>query len=185
MSKVLFITATPTRGGNGDALISAALEMATKQGAEIHRVDIRDQDINFCQACYKCSQTGICVQKDDFKDILALIHESDAIIAEAPIYYNCMSAQMITLVNRLCCTFACKNYVLGPKKKVGVMLTCTGSDPEEMKRHVRNITSLPSVARAIRGEMIEVFTNCNSDDTCKNSEEYLKKAREIATWACN
>ncbi len=58
----------------------------------------------------------VCVQKDDFMDILRLAHEADAIIAEAPIYYNCMAAQMMTVINRLCCTFACKTYQVGPKE---------------------------------------------------------------------
>lgn len=44
-------------------------------------------------------------------DILRLAHEADAIIAEAPIYYNCMAAQMMNVINRLCCTFACKTCV--------------------------------------------------------------------------
>ena len=184
MKKVLFLNASPTVGGNGDTLIAAAMEAATACGAEVQCVNIREKHINFCQACYGCSQTGVCVQQDDFRDILALIHEADAVIADAPIYYNCMAAQMITLINRLCCTFAYRDYKLGPKKKVGVMLTCTGSEVEEMKRHVRNITVLPSVARTIRGEMIEVFTECNSNDSCSNSAEYLETARQIAKWAC-
>lgn len=78
-------------------------------------------------------------------DILRVAHEADAIIAEAPIYYNCMAAQMITVINRLCCTFACKTYQIGLKKRVGIFLTCTGRK------------CLPSVFRippAMTGEII-------------------------------
>ena len=39
---------------------------------------------------------------------------------------KCAAAQALTVVNRLCCTFACKTYQIGPKKRVGVMLTRTG-----------------------------------------------------------
>ena len=97
-------------------------------------IHVREKRIGFCRACYGCAQTGVCVQEDDFMDILHRAHEADGIIAEAPIYYNCMAAQMLTVINRLCCTFACKTYQNGPKKKVGIFLTCTGSEPEEMKR---------------------------------------------------
>ena len=110
MKNILFLTATPTVGGNGDALIGAAMEEAKEHGAKVHLIHIREKRIGFCRACYGCSQTGVCVQKDDFMDILRLAHEADAIIAEAPIYYNCMAAQMMTVINRLCCTFACKTY---------------------------------------------------------------------------
>ena len=116
-------------------------------------------------------------------DILRLAHEADAIIAEAPIYYNCMAAQMMTVINRLCCTFACKTYQVGPKKRVGMFLTCTGSEPGEMKRHVRKILPLPSVNRATSEYRTEVFTQCVSDSTCHDRPDYLERAREIARWA--
>ncbi len=183
MRKILFLTTSPTAGGNGDTLISAAMKEAQKAGAQVELVHIREKNIGFCKACYGCRETGVCVQKDDFPAILALAHEADAIVCSAPIYYNCMAAQMLTVINRLCCTFACKAYQLGPKKKVAFMLTCTGSEVEEMTRHVRNITTLPSIARTIEGEKIEVFTRCVSDDTCAKTEEYLARAREIGSWA--
>lgn len=183
MKNILFLTTTPTVGGNGDALISAAMEEAKSNGADVHIVHIREKQIGFCQACYGCAKTGVCVQKDDFMDILHLAHEADAIIAEAPIYYNCMAAQIMTVINRLCCTFACKTYQTGPKKRVGIFLTCTGSEPEEMKRHVRNILTLPSVSRAISEYRTEVFTQCVSDSTCHDRADYLERAKEISCWA--
>ena len=183
MKKVLLITSSPVAGGNGDALIEAAKAEVEKAGAKVQIVHVRQKKIGFCHGCYACEKTGVCIQKDDFMDILRQIHEADAVIAAAPIYYNCMAAQMITLVNRLCCTFACKTYQIGPKKKVGVFLTCTGSDVEEMKHHVWNILTLPSVNRAITAFQTEVFTRCGSHDTCRQTPEYLERARKIAQWA--
>lgn len=182
MKKILFITATPTVGGNGDTLIKEAMQTAKSCGAEISRVDLRDLVIHPCKACYQCAANGVCVQNDDFPGVLELIHNCDGIIADAPVYYNCMSAQAITAINRLCCTFACKSYQIGPKKKVGVFLTCTGSEPEEMKRHVSNILTLPSVNRAISEYRTEVFTNCVSSNSCRDPADYLERARQIARW---
>lgn len=116
-------------------------------------------------------------------DILRLAHEADAIIAEAPVYYNCMAAQMMTVINRLCCTFACKTYQIGPKKKVGMFLTCTGSDVEEMKHHVWNILTLPSVSRTITEFRTEIFTECISKSTCSERADYLERAKQIVGWA--
>ena len=90
-----------------------------------------------------------------------------------------MAAQMITVINRLCCTFACKTYQIGPKKRVGIFLTCTGSEPEEMKRHVKNILTLPSVSRAISEYRTEVFTQCVSDSTCRDRADYLERAERL------
>lgn len=182
MKNILFLTTTPTAGGNGDALIAAAMEEAAACGAGTNLIHVRERQIGFCQACYGCAETGACVQKDDFMDILYAAHDADAILAEAPIYYNCMAAQMMTVINRLCCTFACKTYQVGPKKRVGVFLTCTGSEPEEMERHVRNILTLPSVSRSISEYRTEVFTQCVSNSTCRERTDYLERARKIARW---
>ena len=123
MKKVLLITSSPVAGGNGYALIEAAkaeVEKARRQGADCP-----------CSAeKNRLLSRLLCLRKNrrlhSKKTILWIFcvrfHEADAVIAAAPIYYNCMAAQMITLVNRLCCTFACKTYQIGPKKKVGRFL---------------------------------------------------------------
>lgn len=183
MKNVLLIDASPTEDGNGDALIAAAMDAARNAGANAQSVNVREQRIGYCRGCYGCAKDGVCVQRDDFKGLLKLAHEADAIIAVAPIYYNCMAAQIITVIDRLCCTFAYKSYALGPKKKVAFLLTCTGSDPDEMKRHVRNITTLPSISRAISETQTEVFTGCQSAATVRETPAYLEKAKSIGMWA--
>lgn len=95
-----------------------------------------------------------------------------------------MAAQALLVVDRLCCTFACKDYPLGPRKEIGVFLTCTGLDAEEMKHHVRLIADLPSIHRSVESEHTEVFTGCGSRDTCKNTTAYLGRASAIARWVC-
>ena len=52
-----------------------------------------------------------------------------------------------------------------------------------MKRHIHNITSLPSISRAISEARTEVFTGCVSNDTCRNNEEYLAQAEALGRWA--
>jgi len=182
MKKIVCLTTSPTAGGNGDALINEAVRTVRANGAEVTRIDVRKLTVNPCRACYGCRETGVCVQKDDFAGILAALHECDGIIAEAPVYYNCMAAQALLVINRLCCTFACKTYQVGPKKKIGVFLTCTGSDVEEMKRHVNNIVTLPSIQRSVLEERTEVFTQCVTKTTCSDREDYRERARAIAEW---
>ena len=48
MKNILFLTATPTVGGNGDALIGAAMEEAKEHGAKVHLIHIREKRIGFC-----------------------------------------------------------------------------------------------------------------------------------------
>lgn len=182
MRKILFVTTSPTVGGNGDALIEAALDAALAQGAQVERVDLRNYEIGHCKACYGCAATGVCVQQDDFAPLLKKLHEADGVVLSAPIYYNCMASQAIVAIDRLCCTFACKSYQVGPKKRVAFLLTCTGSEPEEMRRHVRNILTLPSLNRAIEDFRTEVFTGCGGAATCSQSREYMALARAVGEW---
>ncbi len=109
MKKILLLTTSPTVGGNGDTLMDAAAKTAKECGAEIQRIDIRNLTIHPCKGCYGCAKTGVCVQKDDMTSALAALHECDGLIAEAPVYYNCMAAQTLLVIDRLCCTFACKS----------------------------------------------------------------------------
>ncbi|MGN1388930.1 MAG: hypothetical protein ACI4WR_04730, partial [Bulleidia sp.] len=81
----------------------------------------------------------------------------------------------------LCCTFAYRDYRIGPKKKVGVFLTCTGSEPEEMKHEVSLVLDLPSVSRWASAYQTEVFTHCR-DDSCRTEESYQKRAEAMADW---
>ena len=184
MKKVLLLTTSPTAGGNGDALMAAAEKAAAECGAEVQRIDIWNLTIHPCKGCYGSAKTGVCIQKDDMAAVLTALHECDGLIAEAPVYYNCMAAQALLVIDRLCCTFACKRYQVGTKKKIGVFLTCTGSDEDEMKHHVQLIVDLPSIQRSVEAERTEVFTGCGSRDTCKNTKAYLDRAGKIARWVC-
>ena len=87
MKSILFITSTPTTHGNGDTLIEAAMEAAKEQGGNVTRMNIRDMEIRPCIACYGCAKTGVCVQKDDFLELLSAIHSVDGIVAETPVYF--------------------------------------------------------------------------------------------------
>ena len=112
---------------DGDTLLEAAKEAAEKAGGQVTVVHLRDKRFGYCRGCYGCAEMGVCVQEDDFKDVLALLHEADAVIAAAPVYYNCMDALMLTAVDRLCCTFACKTYP--PRaEKVEVFTGCGAKD---------------------------------------------------------
>lgn len=184
MKKILFITTTPTVDGNGDAIINEGMITAEIAGAEVKRINIREKNINFCKACYGCKNTGICVQRDDFFDVLKHLHEADGIIVEAPVYYNCMAAQALTVINRLCCTFAYPEYKIGLKKKIGIFLTCTGSSVDEMERHVGNIMTLPSISRSIAAYRTIVFNQCVEKDTCKQSPQYMEIVHNTTQWVC-
>ena len=136
MGKVLFIKTSPRAKGNGDTLVDAALNAAKSAGAETVRVDTRNLSVKPCKACNACMVTGSCVQKDDFGALLDAMKGSDSIVITVPIYMNLPTAQSVTLLNRLFQLFSPAYERSGKGKRLAVMLTFGGSDPEKMQELV-------------------------------------------------
>jgi multimeric flavodoxin WrbA len=66
----------------------------------VDRIFLGDKTIHYCTGCYACNKTGKCAQKDDMKDILALMVAADVIVMATPVYFYTMCAQMKTLIDR-------------------------------------------------------------------------------------
>ena len=188
MNKVLFITTSQRANGNGDTLIETALNAAKSVGAETTRIDTRKLNINPCKACNACMITGACVQKDDFAELFAAMKDSDSIVISAPIYMNLPCAQCITILNRLFNVFSPEYKSSGKRKKLAVMLTFGGSDPEKMKELVANAVGFfaPVEEGALGSSYlteyrIETFPQVEA--TLKESPSaYLEKATELGKW---
>lgn len=189
MNKILFITTSPRANGNGDTLVDTALNAAKSVGAETARIDTRKLNINPCKACNACMKTGTCIQKDDFAEVFAAMKDSDSIVISAPIYMNLPCSQSITLLNRLFNVFSPEYKGSGKSKKLAVMLTFGGSDPEKMKELVANTVGFfaPVGDGALGSSFlteyrIETFPQVEA--TLKdNSSAYLEKATEVGKWA--
>lgn len=182
MKKILFIATSPTVNGNGDTLIETAINAAKfKAEIEITRIDTRDMNINSCKACNACMKTGKCTQKDDFDEVLSAAQNSDSIVVTVPIYFNLPCAQSVSLLNRFFSLFSPEYKGSGKSKKLAVMLTFGGSDPEKMKLLITDAISFFNQAEEHR---IETFPQLSAGpDVCKNTPTYLEKASEIGIWA--
>lgn len=181
MSNILFITTSPTVNGNGDTLTETALNAAKSAGANVTRIDSRNMNINGCKACNTCMKTGSCVQRDDFYEVLSAVKDSDSIVVSVPIYFNLPCAQAITLLNRFFTLFSPEYVGSGKDKKLAIMLTFGGSDPEKMKNLVMDAIGFFNQAKEFR---VELFPQLSSGpDVCKNTPTYLEKAADIGKWA--
>lgn len=182
MKKILFITTSPTVNGNGDTLIETAISAAKSETkAEIIRIDTRNMNINSCKACNACMKTGVCVQEDDFDEVLSAAKNSDSIIVSVPIYFNLPCAQSIALLDRFFSLFSPEYKGTGKSKKLAVMLTFGGSDPEKIKTLTADAISFFSQVKECR---IEMFPQLSAGpDVCRNTPSYLEKAAEIGSWA--
>lgn len=126
--KVIAILASP-RGNRSftKALAESAMKGAIEAGAEAWLIDITKKKINYCKACDTCYKLGHCVQKDDFNEIYEQLLAADGIILASPVYFNSVSAQLKTFMDR---TSDCRHCMLF-EGKYGMSVTTTASSGAE------------------------------------------------------
>jgi multimeric flavodoxin WrbA len=125
--KVTGIAGSP-RGKNSSTLrlIEAALAGAGQAGAEVEIIDITKLQINYCKGCGTCYSKGRCGQDDDFCYVLDKITDSDGIVLGSPAYFDSVTAQMKTLMDRMSDAIHCQQL----SGKYGFAVCTTGSSGE-------------------------------------------------------
>ena len=98
--KVLIISGSPRVKGNSDVLCEQFAKGAKEAGHEVEKINLREKQIHFCQACYACKKTGLCVQQDSMTDILVRMIQADVIVLATPVYFYSLAGQMKTLIDR-------------------------------------------------------------------------------------
>ncbi|HTY90047.1 MAG TPA: flavodoxin family protein [Methanocella sp.] len=126
--KVIAILASP-RGNRSftKTLAESAMKGATEAGADAGLIDITKKKINYCKACDTCYKLGRCVQKDDFNEVYERFLAADGIILASPVYFNSVSAQLKTFIDR---TADCRHCLL-LEGKYGMSVTTTASSGAE------------------------------------------------------
>lgn len=100
MKKVLILSGSPRRHGNSDLLCDAFFQGAKDAGNEVEKIFVRDKKIGYCNACYACSKTGVCVIRDDMAEILEKMAWADVIVMASPVYFYSVDAQIKTVIDR-------------------------------------------------------------------------------------
>jgi multimeric flavodoxin WrbA len=106
--KILGIVGSYRKGGVIDSLVTEVLSAAEQQGAQIKKIYLVDQHVEFCTNCRKCTQNpgaepGKCIHRDDMESILARVRDSDAIVLGAPVNFFNINAVTRKFMERLAC----------------------------------------------------------------------------------
>ncbi|NLV15684.1 MAG: flavodoxin family protein [Syntrophomonadaceae bacterium] len=88
--KIVAINGGPRKGqvSKTTMMLEAFLEGCRKAGAEVEVINLREKTINMCIGCYTCwvKTPGVCVHKDDMKDILDIRKGADVEVWATPLY---------------------------------------------------------------------------------------------------
>jgi multimeric flavodoxin WrbA len=98
---ILILNSSPRENGNSITLANQAALAAREAGAAVQSFSLHNMDIQPCDACDTCRETGgVCVIKDDMQTLYPLLRNADAILLSSPIYWFTISAQLKTCIDR-------------------------------------------------------------------------------------
>jgi multimeric flavodoxin WrbA/putative sterol carrier protein len=75
-------------------------ENLSREGLELEEIFLSQYQIGFCTGCATCLETGDCWVRDDYKSVVRLVLEADAVILASPVYIFNITAQMKTFLDR-------------------------------------------------------------------------------------
>ena len=147
--KVVAVIGSPRRRGNTATLVDAALEELERSGCDCTRIVLADKRIEFCSGHVYCGERA-CPHDDDMAGILEQVYAADGLILATPIYYENVSGQMKTFMDRNATRYYHEEWLTA--KVVGLIAVAAESGADDtlaaMRRFVAfsNPEELPVVA---------------------------------------
>ncbi|MBU2541335.1 MAG: flavodoxin family protein [Candidatus Omnitrophica bacterium] len=149
VKKILFINASPRKGGNTDIVLSKISNSIGKR-AQSETIIINDLNFRPCQGCEECAEGAVCILDDDLGGIYKKIADSDVIIFGSPIYFGSLSSQAKMLIDRMQPFWVAKQKrleepsltkeaTLNIKRKKGFLVLVSGSSREYFFENAKQI----------------------------------------------
>ena len=121
--KILGISGSPRKRGNSEILLRRALDGARELGADVELLRVADKQINACNGCEACRDTGKCPLDDDMQAIYGKLLEANGIIFATPVYFWGMTGQLKSFIDR---TYALAFPEIRLRGKVGGIIVVAG-----------------------------------------------------------
>lgn len=97
---ILILSSSPRRGGNSEQLCLQFKKGAEETGNIVEMLNINDYDIRYFDQREYDRQASAALT-DDAAVIIAKMKEADVIVLSSPVYFNNMTGQMKTLIDRV------------------------------------------------------------------------------------
>jgi multimeric flavodoxin WrbA len=99
--QIIGLNGSPRRGGNTEIILNEALSAAAAEGAEVAFISLSDYQLSPCTACGTCFETKNCTIQDDAEKLYQQILNADGLILGSPSYFQGITAQMKTFIDRI------------------------------------------------------------------------------------
>jgi multimeric flavodoxin WrbA/putative sterol carrier protein len=99
--RVVAVNGSPHEGfGNTSQMLAMLGENLSREGLDLEEIFLSQYQIGFCTGCATCLETGECWVRDDYKSVVRVVLEADAVILASPVYIFNITAQMKTFLDR-------------------------------------------------------------------------------------
>jgi len=117
-------------------MLNKALEkLKEKEDIEVKEIILFRKNIEFCDGCLTCEDTGRCTKEDDMQEIYDEISRADGLIIATPIYFDSIPALLKNFIDRLN-PLLVTNTLKGKKLGVLVVGQLSGEEGEISKKRV-------------------------------------------------
>ena len=84
--RVVAVNGSPHEGfGNTSQMLAMLGENLSREGVELEEIFLSQYQIGFCTGCATCLETGECWVRDDYKSVVRVVLEADAVILASPV----------------------------------------------------------------------------------------------------
>lgn len=159
--KIIALVGSYRKGGVVDRVVDEIIASARQEGAEVNKIYLLDQHIEFCSNCRTCTQQegeqpGECVIEDDMRSLLDEIARSDAIVLGSPMNVGTVTAVTKRFMERLVCLAYWPWGAMAPKvrnktKSRRAVIVTSSAAPTCMGRLLTNIVGILKQAVGFMG----------------------------------
>ena len=132
--KILGIACSPRPKSNSTILLNEALDELKKLNCDTMALYLRKLKFTPCIGCESCSNSGVCIYKDDLTELYNEIDKADKLIVAAPVYFMSLNADAKAMIDRAQANWA-RKYILKEEasfKKDGFFISTAGMTKPEM-----------------------------------------------------
>ena len=127
-------------------------DILEESGIEYEMIHLAALKINGCLGCLKCAGTNICVQKDDFQEVVDKINNADALVFGGGNYYGMLNAIGHSFWER---TFALRHRETFPF--AGKLGNAVGLDRDQEKKEATSF--IERMMKSNKMAVIATFTD--------------------------
>ena len=183
---ILILKGSPREKGNSSTLADQVAAGAAASGAQVESFVLQDMNIQPCNACDACHETGDmqCVIEDDMQPLYPKLRNADAIVIASPIYWFTMSAQTKLCIDRWYALEGPRGNALAGKQ-IGIVLTY-GDSNQFTSGAINAMRAFEDMFRYIKAEIVGMVygTAMNPGDAQKQPdlmERAYKLGQELAS----